>query len=156
PDEALRLVRAMSNHAVEAWRQLHRLQPNSGTPVPVEIDFPWGRQTFWGGVREYLWSRGLWAPKPLASAYLALDMWALDQVKKGAAGDALIERIVTGNDSIAALGIALHIALTTPAVTRVNEALVTTQRLWRADIQRYVEESSIRSSSQIGFWQKHH
>ncbi|WP_186183827.1 ATP-binding protein [Burkholderia gladioli] len=156
PDEALRLVRAMSNHAVEAWRQLHRLQPNSGTPVPVEIDFPWGRQTFWGGVREYLWSRGLWAPKPLASAYLALDMWALDQVKKGAAGDALIERIVTGNDSIAALGIALHIALTRPAVTRVNEALVTTQRLWRADIQRYVEESSIRSSSQIGFWQKHH
>jgi hypothetical protein len=156
PDEALRLICSMSNHAVEAWRQLHRLQPNGGTPVPVEVDFPWGRQTFWGGVREYLWSRGLWAPKPLASAYLSLDKWALDQVEAGADGDALIERIVSGNDSIAALGIALHVALMRPAVTRVSEALVTTQRLWRADIQRYVQEASVRSSSQIGFWQEHH
>jgi hypothetical protein len=156
PDEALRLVRSMSNHAVEAWRQLHRLQPNSGTPVPVEVALPWGRQTFWGGVREYLWSRGLWAPKPLASAYLALDKWALEQVEAGTDGDVLIERIVRGNDSIAALGIALHVALAKPAVTPVNEALVTTQRLWRADIQRYVQEVSVRSSSQIGFWQEHH
>ena len=156
PDEGLRLVRSMSNHAVEAWRQLHCLQPNIGTPVPVEITFPWGTQTFWGGAREYLWSRGLWAPKPLASAYLALDKWALEQVEAGADGDALIERIVHGNDSIAALGIALHVALARPAVTPVNEALVTTQRLWRADIQRYVQEASVRSSSQIGFWQEHH
>lgn len=156
PDEALRLVRSMSNHAVEAWRQLHRLQPNSGTPVPVEVAFPWGRQTFWGGVREYLWSRGLWAPKPLASAYLALDKWALEQVEAGTDGDALIERIVRGNDSIASLGISLHVALAKPAITPVNEALVSTQRLWHADIQRYVEEASVRSSSQIGFWQEHH
>lgn len=156
PDEALRLVRSMSNHAMEAWRQLHRLQPNSGTPVPVEVDFPWGRQTFWGGAREYLWSRGLWAPKPLASAYLALDQWALDQIDAGADGDAIIERIVRGNQSIAALGIALHVALAKPVITRVSEALVTTQRLWRADIERYVQEVSIRSSSQIGFWRENH
>ena len=156
PDEALRLVRSISNHAVEAWRQLHRLQPNSGTPVPITIDFPWGRQTFWGGAREYLWSRGLWAPKPLASAYLALDKWALDKVESGADGDALIERIVSGNQSIAALGIALHVALARPAVTPVNEALVTTQRLWQADIERYVKEGEVRSSSQIGFYREHH
>ena len=156
PDEALRLVRSMSNHAVKAWRQLHRLQPSSGTPVPVEVDFPWGRQTFWGGAREYLWSRGLWAPKPLASAYLALDQWALDQTDAGADGDAVIQRIVSGNQSIAALGIALHVALAKPMITRVNEALVATQRLWRADIERYVQEVSIRSSSQIGFWREHH
>lgn len=104
PDEALRLIKAMTNHAVEAWRQLHRLQPGRGTPVPIAIAFPWGEQTFWGGVREYLWSRGLWAPKPLASAYLALDRWALDQMTRGTDTDALIERIVAGNDSIAALG----------------------------------------------------
>ncbi|MEP2551294.1 MAG: hypothetical protein ABJH26_08380, partial [Marinomonas sp.] len=156
PDEALQLVRSMSNHAIEAWRQLHRLQPNSGTPVPVKVEFPWGVQMFWGGVREYLWSRGLWAPKPLASAYLALDKWALDQVEAGADGDALIEQIVRGNDSIASLGIALNVALAKPAVTPVNEILVSTQRLWRADIQRYAQETSIRSSSQIGFWQEHH
>ncbi|MCP1535692.1 hypothetical protein [Methylorubrum extorquens] len=156
PDEALRLVRSMTNHAVEAWRQLHRLQPERGTPVPLEIDFPWGRQIFWGGVREYLWSRGLWAPKPLASAYLALDQWALDQLEAGADSDMLIENIVRDNDSIAALGIALHVALARPAVSPVNEALVTTQRLWSADIERYVQEASIRSSSQIGFWREVH
>jgi hypothetical protein len=156
PDHALRLVRSMSNHAVEAWRQLHRLQPNSGTPVPIKVAFPWGPQKFWGGVQEYLWSRGLWAPKPLASAYLALDKWALEKVEAGTEADALIERIVSGNNSIAALGIALHVSLARPAISPVNEALVTTQRLWRADIQRYVQEASIRSSSQIGFWQEHH
>jgi len=156
PDEALRLVRLMTNHAVEAWRQLHRLQPGSGTPIPIEIDFPWGRQTFWGGAREYLWSRGLWAPKPLASAYLAFDQWALDQIEAGVEGHALIERIVRDNHSVAVLGIALRVALARPAISPVNEALVTTQRLWRADIERYVQEVSIRSSSQIGFWREDH
>lgn len=155
PDEALRLVRSTSNHAVEAWRQLHRLEPDRGTPIPTQIDFPWGDQTFWGGAREYLWSRGLWAPKPLASAYLALDQWALDQVEAGADAGPLIERIVRGNTSIAVLGIALHVALARPLVSLLNEALVTAQRLWRADIERYVQEASIRSSSQIGFMREH-
>ncbi|CAN1568515.1 MAG: hypothetical protein ACOVN5_09570 [Aquidulcibacter sp.] len=153
-DEALRLVCSMSNHAVEAWRQLHRLQPDFGTPVPIKLDFPWGHQIFWGGVREYLWSRGLWAPKPLASAYLALDKWAIEQADAGVDSDTLIERIVRGNDSIAALGIALHVALARPSISPVNEALVTCQRLWSADMQRYVQEAGIRSSSQIGFRQE--
>lgn len=151
PDEALRLIKAMTNHAVEAWRQLHRLQPGRGTPVPIAIAFPWGEQTFWGGVREYLWSRGLWAPKPLASAYLALDRWALDQMTRGTDTDALIERIVAGNDSIAALGTALNVAQTRPAVSAVSEALISHQRLWRADIERCAQEFSIKTSSQIGF-----
>jgi hypothetical protein len=156
PDQALRLVRSMTNHAVEAWRQLHRLQPGGGTPIPIEIHFPWDRQTFWGGAREYLWSRGLWAPKPLASAYLALDQWALDQVEAGVEGEALIERIVRDNHSIAVLGIALHVALARPAISPTNEVLVTAQRLWRADIERCAQEVSIRSSSQIGFWREDH
>lgn len=151
PEEALRLVNAMTNHAVEAWRQLHRLQPERGTPVPITVNFPWGEQTFWGSAREYLWSRGLWAPKPLASAYMALDRWALAQVEAGAGIDILIEKIVKGNHSIASLGIALHVALARPAVTPVTEALVSTQRLWGADIERWAQEGSIRLSSQIGF-----
>lgn len=154
PDEGLRLVRLMTNHAVEAWRQLHRLQPGSGTPIPIEMEFPWGCHTLWGGAREYLWSRGLWAPKPLASAYLALDQWALDEVEAGAESDALIERVVKDNHSIAVLGIALRVALARPAVTPINEELATTQRLWRADVERYAQEPSIRSSSQIGFWRE--
>ncbi|MFL6726020.1 MAG: hypothetical protein ACJ8FS_05850 [Sphingomicrobium sp.] len=151
PDEGLRLVKAMSNHAVEAWRQLHRLQRDSGTPVPITVDFPWGPQRFWGGAREYLWSRGLWAPKPLASAYLALDQWALGQVEAGARVDTLIEQVVTDHHSIAALGTAVQIALANPGITPVSEALIKTQRLWRADVQRCAQEPSISTSSQIGF-----
>lgn len=151
PDEALRLVTAMTNHSVEAWRQLHRLQPDHGTPIPIRIEFPWDTQEFWGGRREYLWSRGLWAPKPLASAYLALDAWALDQIEAGVDADSLIERVVTGNQSIAILGVALRIAMTKWTVSAVSEALVVTQRLWKADIERFVQEASIRSSSLIGF-----
>lgn len=112
----------MANHAVEAWRQLHRLQDNSQTPLPTEVEFSWGRQTFWGGAREFLLSRGLWAPKPLASAYLALDQWALDEIDAGADGDALIERTVSGNQTIGALGIALNVAFAQPTVTPVSEA----------------------------------
>ncbi len=43
---------------------------------------------------------------------------------RGADTDALIERIVAGNDSIAALGIALNVAQTRPAVSPVSEALI--------------------------------
>lgn len=150
-DQALRLIKAMTNHAVEAWRQLHRLDHEAGTPIPLMLRFPWGRQTFWGGAREYLWSRGLWAPQPLESAYFALDRWSLAKVAEGADPDALIEQIVRDSTSIASLGIAVNVACASEHVSPVTEALVTSQRLWRADIQRCAQESSIRSSSQIGF-----
>lgn len=151
PDEALRLVAAMANHATEAWRQLHRMQPGRGTPIPVEVAFPWGRRTFWGGRREYLWSRGLWAPKPLASAFLAMDAWALDQAEAGTEPDALIRRVVDGNDAIAVLGVAVNVALAAGAVSPTTRALVVSQRLWQADVERFAQEASIRSSSQMGF-----
>jgi hypothetical protein len=156
PDEALRLVTAISNHAVEAWRQLHRMMPGSGTPIPITVDFPWGKQTYWGGRREYLWSRGMWAPNALASAFLAFDAWALAQIDAGADPSALIERIVTGNDSIGVLGIALHLALAKPSVSAVEEALIGTLRLWQADIERLVQETSIKVTSQMGFSREEH
>lgn len=151
PGEALRLINGLANHAVEAWRQLHSMQPKHGIPIPTVIDFPWGTRVFWGGRREYLWCRGLWAPKALACAFLALDFWALDQVEAGADPDDLIKRVVDGNTSFAVLGIALNVALAAQRVSPVTEALVRAQRLWRADIQRFAQEASIRSSSQIGF-----
>ena len=151
PDDALRLVNGLTNHAVKAWLQLHRMQPEHGTPIPVVVEFPWGSSTFWGGRREYLRSRGLWAPYVLGCAFLALDAWALDQVGAGADPDTLIRRVVNDNASIAVLGIALNISLAAQRVSPVTEALVRTQRLWSADIERFAQEASIRSSSQIGF-----
>jgi hypothetical protein len=41
PDQALRLVAELSKHAMTAWRQLHRLDPErAGTPLPLKINFP--------------------------------------------------------------------------------------------------------------------
>jgi uncharacterized protein YdaU (DUF1376 family) len=81
PTEALRLVKDLTNHAITAWRQLFRIDPQRrATPIPVMLEFPWGRQIFWGTNREYLWARGMWAPYPLAGAYLALESWAFKQL----------------------------------------------------------------------------
>ncbi len=108
PAEALRVLKDLTNHAMTAWRQLHTIDPQRrGTPIPIVLEFPWGEQSFWGTRREYLWSRGLWAPKPLAAAYL--------------------ERTLP---------------------------LATEQRLWRADLERYVQEASTASASLIGFMKR--
>ena len=49
PAEALRLIKDLSNHAMTAWRQLHRLDPQRrATPLQLELQFPWGKQQFCG------------------------------------------------------------------------------------------------------------
>jgi ATPase family associated with various cellular activities (AAA) len=56
PESALRLVRDLSNHAVKGWRQILNLNRREmGTPLPVGIEFPWGKQEFWGDRRVYSW-----------------------------------------------------------------------------------------------------
>ncbi|MDX8530095.1 hypothetical protein RFM41_12150 [Mesorhizobium sp. VK25A] len=150
PAEALRLTKDLSNHAMTAWRQLHYLDPDrDGTPIPLELDFPWGRQQFWGTAREYFWARGAWAPKPLAGAYLALESWAFQQTDAGRPVDDVIRDIVEGNTSVAALGVAVALFLHTGAATPGTLPLITSPRLWNYDLQRRVQESSL--SSLIGF-----
>lgn len=89
PEEGLRLLRELCNHAITAWRQLHRHSHDSlGTPMPLEIAFPWGRQKFWGCSREYLWFRGsVWGPKPIACGFLALEEWCFAELERGRRGD---------------------------------------------------------------------
>ena len=151
PDEALRLVRALSAHAVTAWRQLHRHDwQREGTPVPLRIVFPWGEQLFWGGAREYLWCRGVMAPDSLGCALLALDNWAHAELERGADPDALIRQCVEGNDAIAVLGIAVAIALERDLVSEASLALVTAQRLLLADRHRFRQEQGMNLGVQMG------
>ena len=117
PKEGLRLLRELCNHAIAAWRQLHRHSHDSpGTPIPLEITFPWGAQKFWGGEREYLWFRGsVFGPKPIACGFLALEEWCFAELERDRPVDELIHEIVEGNDCIAILGVAVMIALHTQA-----------------------------------------
>jgi hypothetical protein len=156
PDEALRLLNGIANHATLAWRQLHNLHhERRGTPIPVDVSFPWGDQRFWGGAREYLWSRGVWAPHALAAGFLALEEWCLAQRDKGTSVDELVHKIVADNESIAVLGTAVALALEAETVSETIFSLLRTQRLWWADKNRFGHDLSGGMAGLIGFDGRH-
>ncbi len=141
PDEALSLVRDVINHATEAWRQLHRVGDHSkGTPEPIVVHFPWGDQTFWGDEEHYLWERGTRGPQAVACALMALEAWALEQLRAGITPDELIKAVLKDQNSFSLLAVAMMIARETQLVSEVSLALVITQHIWSPDIHRYMED----------------
>lgn len=151
PNEALRLFRELCNHAMTAWRQMHRhSRERKGNPIPLELKFPWGNQIFWGTDREYLWSRSNWAPKAIGCGFMALEDWCFAELKRGRDADGLIQQIVEGNQCIAILGTAATIALHAETVSEVTFPLFTSQRLLAADHIRWAQERH-NAPSLIGF-----
>lgn len=151
PDEGLRLLRELCDHAMTAWRQLHRhSREGGGTPIPLELTFPWGSQRFWGTDREYLWFRSTWAPKAIGCGFMALEEWCFAELGRGRPVDELIQQVVYGNECIAILGIASMLALHTETVSDATLPLVTSQRLLAADRTRMVQDLS-SATNLIGF-----
>jgi hypothetical protein len=157
PEEALRLVRTMSTHMMEAWRQLQRYERfRKPTPLPLDLDFPWGSQRFWGDERVYLWYRGVFASDVISSAFMALEDWAFGELERGRDVDRLIEIIVKDNPCVAVLGIAIALAIETKRVSPATFPLVTSQRLWRFDVHRFgaVDSVGINPNEMgINFWE---
>ena len=152
PEQAIRLFNDLCNHAVMAWRQLHRhLHESPGTPLPLEIHFPWGTQQFLGGDREYLWHRAMWVPKVLACGFMALEEWCFAELERGRPVDELIHQIVQGNQSVAILGIASMLALQTERLSETVFPIITAQRLWFADHNRMVQDMSNLFTNLMGF-----
>jgi hypothetical protein len=152
PEQALRLFTALCNHAVAAWRQLHKLDyERRGTPIPLQIQFPWGVQQFWGGDREYLWHRGMWVPHVLACGFMAIEEWCFVELDRGRQLDELIRQVVEGNQGLAILGIASMLALHTERLSETVFPIVTAQRLWFADLNRMVQDSSHATTALMGF-----
>lgn len=151
PEEALRLLRELCNHAMTAWQQLHRhSRERGGTPIPLELTFPWGTQRFWGTDREYLWFRSTWAPKAIACGFMALEEWCFAELERSRSVDELIHQVVEGNECIAILGTASMLALHTETVSEATVPLVTSQRLLAADHNRWAQDLS-PTASLIGF-----
>ena len=141
PDVARKLVRDMSNRATTAWRQLPVIEPNGfATPIPLDIQFPWGAQRLWGEARTYAWFQGAWAAQPLESAYLALAYWAHKRLDAGDDPDELIRLVVEGHDNWAVLGLAGSIALESLHVSATTLPLVACQRLWHVDLSRSISD----------------
>lgn len=152
PEHALRLFTALCNHAVTAWRQLHKLDyEGRGTPIPLEVQFPWGVQRFWGGDREYLWYRGMSVPHALACGFMALEEWCFSELERGRPVDELIRQVVEGNQSVSILGIASMLALHAERVSETVFPIVTAQRLWSADFNCMVQERSRATAALMGF-----
>ncbi|MBY3332822.1 ATP-binding protein [Rhizobium laguerreae] len=152
PGSALLLLRELSNHAMAAWRQLHRhTRESHGTPLSLKIAFPWGTQEFWGGDREYLWFRSTWAPKPLGCAFMALEEWCVAELGRGRRVDDLIKEIVGGNECIAILGVAAMVAMHEDTISDSVLPLVTSQRLLAADHNRLIQDLTSGFGNLIGF-----
>jgi hypothetical protein len=141
PEAALGLVRDLANHATKGWHQVQLLnRQRMGTPIPITLEFPWGKQEFWGNWNVYSWFLGHLAPQPLDCAFLALNYWAFKQIESGRPTDEVIQAIVEENECCAILGLGLVIALETYDVSKTTLPLVTCQRLWEHDIARCVQE----------------
>lgn len=137
PEFGLQLVKELADHATKGWVQLREL--GGATPVPVHLDFPWGRQRFWGGWEVYSWAQGQLAPGALECAFLALARWAHKQLDAGRPTDEVIRSVVEGCECYAMVGLALTLAHETRTVSDTTLPLVTCQRLWEHDIARMTQ-----------------
>ena len=83
--EGLRLIRSLCNHAISVWRWALENDRHSEpvTPIPIDLEFPWGSQKFWGDGQVYLWFRGTWGNEACRSGLMALEQWALEQIEGG-------------------------------------------------------------------------
>jgi len=151
PATALALIRDVTNHATTAWCQLHRHCPGSGTPLPLALVFPWGRQEFWGEDGHYYWFRGHRGPQVVECALMSLERWAIAQLDDGCSLDEVLQQLLEGHLSIGVLGIAVHIALRAEQVSPTTLALLRSLRLWRLDLQREVQEQQLQSAGLMGF-----
>ncbi|WP_029554377.1 hypothetical protein [Verminephrobacter aporrectodeae] len=145
PNDALRLLKGLCNHAITAWRQLHshlREYRHGDIPIPLERSFPWGTQIFWGTDREYLWFRAIRVPDAIGCGFLALEEWCFAELERDRPVDELIKQIVEGNECIAILGTASMLALHTRTVSETTFPLFTSQRLLAADNNRWLQDIS--------------
>lgn len=148
---ALALIRDVTNHATEAWRQLHRHWHGSATPFPLVLAFPWGQQEFWGGDRHYLWFRGHGGPQVVECALMALERWAIAQFDSGRPLDEVLQQLLEGHASIGILGIAVHLALRAKQASPTTLALLRSLRLCQLDLERKIREQELQSAGLIGF-----
>ena len=140
PETAKRLIRDIGNHATTAWRQMHELGlRRRGTPIPLDLEFPWGRQRFWGNQDSYNWITDHPAPQPLACAFMALTHWAHKELDKGVPPDEVIRHVVEGHESLAVLALAVTLALEACHVSATTLPIASAQRLWGIDMGRVAQ-----------------
>ena len=140
-DEGLRLVHALTNTAVSKWRQREE-DPDylgySQKPLPVPIELPNGKREFWGDERVYYWYRPMSnGPHAVISALMALEVWMEERIEAGTDAERVFEKVLSGSDCVAVLGLCLGIALAYPKkCLRAALPLVCSPAVWTMEIPR--------------------
>lgn len=141
PAVGLRLIKKMTNHATTGWRQIHKFNRRErGTPMPIVLDFPWGKEEFWGDWHVFGWGLGMLGSELLQCAYLSLGYWAFKEIEKGSSTSDVIKDILEGSTCYASLGLCLRLAIETFEVSEMTLPIVACQRLWEHDMARLVQE----------------
>ena len=142
--EGLRLIRTLCNHAISVWKWAQRTGGQGkepATPISIQLEFPWGKQTFWGDDQVYLWFRGICESPLMGSALMALEQWALAEIDNGRPFEDVFRIVVEKNESVAALGIAASLC-TAYKDKSINCSLplVTCPHLWQYDCKRLFQD----------------
>lgn len=145
-DEGLRLVHSLGNIASEKWReykQQEKFDRPALTPLPVTINLPSGSREFWGDAEVYCWFRGTTVGLyPVISALMALEEWMERQIEAGRDVEALFEKVLSGSNSVAVLGICLSMALAYPEkCLKVALPIASCPDIWEMDISRLAYDS---------------
>ena len=112
-DQGLRLIHGLCNHSISIWRssRSRRSYRQPVTPLPIQVNFPWGRQSLWGDNQVYLWFRGYWGNNAVKSALMALEQWAIERVEGARNSSNIFQKVIQGNNTVAALGIGVSLCL---------------------------------------------
>ena len=151
-EQGLRLVRTLCNHSVSIWRWACS-EESSTTPLPIRMQFSWGKQTFWGDGQVYLWFRGYWGNNAVESALMALEQWAFERIESGANFQQVLRSVIEGNESVAVLGLGVSLCLAYPDKSlECSYPLITCPYIWQWDIARLTQDSSGMPPNEIGNW----
>jgi len=137
-ETGLQLIRDLSNHAIQAWKQLCEISEQ--VPLPTIIEFPWGVHEFWGNEKQYIWKKPVWINNAISSAYMVLENWCFEQLEQGRDFDELIQKITLGHESVAILGVVSVLALNKQVVSNSIFPVVTNFKILELDKYRFQQD----------------
>ena len=148
-DTGLQLIRDLSNHAIQAWKQLCEISEK--VPLPTIMEFPWEVQEFWGNEKEYIWKKPVWINNAISSAYMVLENWSFDQLEKGKDFDELIQKITSGHESVAILDVVNVLALNKQVISNSIFPVVTNFKILELDKYRFQQDLQEPSTILVSF-----
>lgn len=146
-ETGLQLIRDLSNHAIQAWKQLCEISEQ--VPLPTIIEFPWGVQEFWGNEKQYIWKKPVWINNAISSAYMVLENCCFEQLEQGRDFDELIQKITLGHESVAILGVVSVLALNKQIISNSIFPIVTNFKILELDNYRFKQDLQEPSTTLI-------